>query len=200
MRIVATLTGRVSKAEKLLNKVPLGSVVLLPEAVEISSQYVRKVSRDRKLFIIFNEDAIENDKHYITMKAYDSGEYQWRVRKFKLWGDDFKYYSASRSEPIVNIRGKVASVFICNDLTTIGRNNYLFPMGEVIKKYKTEILCMPSNWLFNFDLVENTLETAFNKIPTLKAGLFSCTHKLALAYTRREKIRLDDWGWESVEI
>ena len=120
--------------------------------------------------------------------------------EIQIMGDDFKYYSASRSEPIVNIRGKVASVFICNDLTTIGRNNYLFPMGEVIKKYKTEILCMPSNWLFNFELVEDTLETAFNKIPPLQAGLFSCTHKLALAYTRKEKIRLDDWGWESVEI
>jgi hypothetical protein len=201
MYLVATLVGKSKYAKKILQSVPENSVVLLPESVSLIGDFVKKISTDRGLFIIYNSDTVENGKKYIAMRGVDNGEEVWQVRKFKLWPTDIENgFSASRAEPIVKIRDKIAALFICYDMVTIGRDNRLFAMGRVLQKYKPEVLLLPANWFFNFELVDNIIDTAMNNISSLKVCLFSCTNTVGIVKTRGKKVKFDSFGWEGVEI
>ena len=112
-KFIATIVNDNRCAKKILDEVPNGSITLPPEANILSVLTVKKYSRDKELFIIYNSDTKENGKRYIAMCGVDNGEEVWRVRKFKLWHTDVEDgFSASRAEPIVNIRGKVGALFI----------------------------------------------------------------------------------------
>jgi hypothetical protein len=59
---------------------------------------------------------------------------------------------------------------------------------------------MPADWWWNWGLPQNVLSSAFNCIPSLKAGLFSCRRNMAFASTRKQKNKITEKGWVSVEI
>lgn len=61
--------GKSKYAKKTLAEVPEDSVVLFPESVSLSGMAVKKYSRDKELFIIYNSDTKENGKRYISMHA-----------------------------------------------------------------------------------------------------------------------------------
>ena len=88
MKLIATLVGKSKYAKNILAEVPENSVVLFPESVNLSGMVVKKYSKERGLFIIYNLDTKENDKRYIAMRGVDNGEEVWGVRKFKLWHTD----------------------------------------------------------------------------------------------------------------
>ena len=201
MYLVATLVDASKYAKKILQSVPENSVVLLPEAVSLNGSFVKRISSERGLFIIYNSDMVENGKRYIAMRCVDNGEEVWRVRKFKLWHTDIEDgFSASRAEPIVKIRGKTAALFICYDLVTIGRDNRLFALGRALQKYKSEILLLAANWAFNFGLVENIIDTAMNNIGSLRACLFSCTNTFGIATLQDRIRRLKKLGWIGFDL
>ena len=130
------------------------------------------------------------------MREVEHGEGVWRVRKFKLWHTDIEDgFSAIKAEPIVNIRGKIGAVFICYDMVTIGRDNKLFAMGKVLQKYKPEILFLPANWEFNFELVENIIKTSIKDITSLKVALFSCTNTELIIATNNEIKKINEYSW-----
>jgi hypothetical protein len=201
LRLIATLMDTRKHAEHILKDVPYNSVVLFPESVDLRKKTVKEYSVKKNLFIIFNKDSHKNGKQYITMRRIDNGIEVWRVRKFKLWHTDTKDgFSASRAEPIVTIRGKTAAVFICYDMVTIGRENRLFALGEVFKKYKPEILLLPANWEFNFPLVEDIMKTAIKNIPSIQVALFSCTNTFALIIERNNIRKISKHGWIEINM
>jgi len=116
MRLISTLVDSTAEALQILKAVPPNSIILYPESVPLLSTILKPYSIEKNLFIIFNNGIIQNGKTYIAMRSIDKGEYQWTVRKFKLWHTDYEDgFSASQPEPFVEIRGRKAGIYICYD-------------------------------------------------------------------------------------
>lgn len=201
MNLIATLVSDSRTAYKILREIPPDSVVLIPESVDLNHSKIIKFSRDKGLFIVYNQDTMQNGKRYITMQGVDNGELKWTVSKFKLYKTDFESgFSPSRAEFIVDIRGHVGAVFICLDLSVIGRDGKLFAVGNVLKNYNVEILMLPSNWQYNYQMVSSTMQTAIENIPSLKVALFSNTSIFAKIKTKKETRRITSPGFTMVEV
>jgi predicted amidohydrolase len=135
------------------------------------------------------------------MKGVDKGKLKWMVHKYYLWKGDYEDWDpAPILAPIVRIRNRVTVISICYEIAFVSRFNKPYQIGKIAKKAKAEILLMPADWAFNFRLPQNVLSSAFNCIPSLKVGLFSCRRELAFASTRKQKKKITEKGWVSVEI
>jgi len=201
MELVATLVYSRKKARAILEEVNDDSVVLFPESVWIPWRTAKYYSEKKDLFLVYNEDTCIKGKHYITMKGVDKGKLKWMVHKYFLWTSDYEYWiPAPRLDPIVKIRGYTTAVTICYEISKIAGCNRLYELGRVIKEAKAEILLMPADWWFNFGLPQSVLTSAFNKIPSLKVGIFSCRRKLAFASSKRKRTKITKKGWVSIEI
>ena len=200
MELIATLVCNRNKARKILKEVPNNSIVLLPESLWLEKYTVNYYSFKKKLFIIYNEDTRINGKHYITMKGVDKGKLKWMVHKYYLWNYDNYWSPAPSLNPIVNIRSHIAGIAICYEIAKVAGYNKLFQIGKIVKKAKAEILLMPADWTFNWRLPQSILTSAFNNIPSLKVGVFSCRRELAFASTKKERKKIIEKGWVSIEI
>ncbi|MFA5103017.1 MAG: hypothetical protein WC525_07665 [Candidatus Thermoplasmatota archaeon] len=201
MELIATLVHNRDKAKKILKEVPNNSIVLLPESLWMKGHIINYYSKKKSLFIIYNQDTKINGKHYITMKGVDKGKVMWMVHKYFLWSTGGGYwFPAPKLDPIVKIRGHTAAVAICYELAFVSRFNKLYEIGKIAKKAKAEILLMPADWAYNFGLPQNVLSSAFNCIPSLKAGVFSCRQELAFVSTKLERTKITKRGWVSIEI
>jgi predicted amidohydrolase len=201
MEFVATLVYNITKVKKILKEVNENSVVLFPESVKIPWYTVKYYSENKKLFIIYNDDSYVNGKYHITMKGVDKGKIKWMVHKYYLWEGDIGYWDpAPALNPIVKIRGRTVAVTICYEISKIAGYNKLYQIGKIIKKAKTEILLMPADWWFNFCMPQCALTSAFNNIPSLKVGVFSCRRELAFVSTKKERRKITKKGWVSIEI
>jgi len=201
MEFVATLVCNRNKARKILKEVNNNSIVLLPESLWMERYTVNYYSLTKNLFIIYNEDVCIEGKHYITMKGVDKGKLKWMVHKYFLWttGDGY-WTSAPKLDPIVKIRGHTAAVAICYEISKVAGYNKLFQIGKVIKKAKVEILLMPADWWWHWRLPQSALTSAFNNIPSLKVGVFSCRRELAFVSSKQKRTKITKKGWVSVEI
>jgi len=200
MKLVATLVNSVHKAHKILNEIPDNSVILFPELPELEDSYVRKISKEKQLFVIYNHDIRKNGKTYITMKGVDNGKQVWRVRKYHLWKTDYEDYAQPPApEPIVNIRGITAAVEICYGMSKIGGHGRLFHYGYQIAKHNPEILLFPANWEFNWHIPEDVIASAIKCIPSVKVALFSCTRCYAIASTRAKAKKIISRGWVEID-
>ncbi|HUS98917.1 MAG TPA: hypothetical protein VMY59_01180 [Candidatus Thermoplasmatota archaeon] len=201
MEFVATLVYNITKVRKILNEVNKNSVILFPESVKIPWHTVKYYSEKKKLFIIYNDDTYVNGKYHITMKGIDAGKLKWMVHKHYLWEGDIGYWDpAPTLSPVVKIRNHTAAVTICFEISKIAGYNKLFNIGKLIKKAKVEILLMPADWWFNFSMPQCALTSAFNNIPSLKVGIFSCRRELAFVSTKTKREKITKKGWVSVEI
>jgi hypothetical protein len=201
VELVATLVYNITKVRKILNEVNENSVVLFPETVRIPWHTIKYYSRRKNLFIVYNDDTYVNGKFHITMKGVNRGRLEWMVHKYYLWKGDYADWDpAPRLAPIVKIRGYTACVAICYELAFVSRFNKLYAIGMIAKESKAEILLIPADWWFNFRLPQNVLSSAFNCIPSLKVGLFSCRRELAFVSTKKELQKITKKGWLSVEI
>jgi len=122
----------------------------------------------------------------------------------KLWPikkDDNDYYVPSPNpEPLITVRNTKLAIFICYDLVEVCRFGKLGPMGKYIKKEGAEVIMFPANWYFKHHIPEYNLYTALKKIPTLKAGLFSCSNKVAIAADKTRSRKISDWGWVDINV
>ena len=202
MELIATLVHNRNKAKRILKEVPENSVVLFAEAVEIPPHIVKYYSQKKDLFVIYNDDYYPNGKSYITMRGVDKGKQKWMVHKYYLWKNDFKWgwNPAPRLAPIVKIRGHTACVAICYEIVFIARYNKLCEIGNIAKNAKAELLIMPANWSYNWRLPQYVSSIAFKRIPTLKASLFSARRELAFASTKKQRKKIMQKGWVSIEI
>ncbi len=201
MELIATLVYNINKAKKILKQVPNNSVVLFPESIMIPSHTVRYYSEKKRLFVIYNYDYSGNGKCYITMKGIDKGKLRWMVHKYYLWKGDYDYWDpAPMLAPIVKIRGHTACVAICYEIAFVAGYNKLYAIGKIAKKAKAEILLMPADWYFNWMLPKYVSTIAFKRISSLKASLFSCRRELAFASTKKDRNKITEKGWVSVEV
>lgn len=200
MELIATLVYTRSKAKRILQEIPPKSVVLLPEGLWMNPNVVDYYSRRKELFVIYNKDLIKNGRHFISMQGIDCGKLKWSVQKHYLWNDYDGYWHSGELSPIVEIRGVTTAICICYELSKIAGHGKLFNLGRIIKEAKTELLLMPADWQFNWRLPQSVLTSAFNNIPSLKVGLFSCRQELAFADTKKERRKITKKGWVSVEI
>ena len=201
MQFIATLVGNKRSAKTILRDVPNNSVVLFPESLMVPYHIIHYYSRKKNLFIIHNHDTWVKGRFHITMKGVDCGKLQWMVHKYFLWRGDYEDWDpAPRLDPIVNIRGHPVFVAICYELAFVAGFNRLFTIGKISKKALAEVLLMPADWRFNWQLPQKVLRSAFHCIPSLKAGLFSCRRTLAFASTRNQVEKITKRGWVSVDI
>ena len=201
MKLIAVLCHNRNKAKKILKEVPNNSVVLLPESLWMKKYIINYYSKKKNLFVIYNVDIVIKGKHYITMKGVDKGKLLWMVHKYFLWSTGDGYWTpAPKLDPIVKIRGHTAAIAICYEISKVAGCNKLFQIGKIIKKAKAEILLMPADWWFNWRLPQSALTSAFNNIPSLKVGIFSCRRELAFASTKLKRRKITKKGWVSVEI
>ncbi len=201
MEFVATLVYNIKKAKEILQEVNKNSVVLFPESVMLLWHTVKYYSEKKNLFIIYNDDAYINGKFHITMRGIDKGKLKWMVHKYYLWKSDYEYCDpASKLAPIVKIRGHTACVAICYEIAFVAGFNKLYEIGKIMKKEKTELLLMPANWFFNWKLPQYVSSIAFRQIPNLKASLFSTRRELAFANTKKNRNKITEKGWVSIEI
>ena len=195
MRLISTLCSSRAGAMKILKAVPHNSIVLFPESVSFLSTTLKPYSIDKNLFIIFNSDIIIDGKTYISMRAINQGEFQWTVRKFKLWHTDLKAgISASKPEPIVDIRGKKSALFICNDFSQI------YQMKDYLLKNEIEILMLTANWEYNFEFITRGFSFSMKHIPTLKICMFSNTRKMAIVKSQNQEKRIKRAGYVELTI
>jgi len=194
MRLVATLIDDRATAMQILKAVPDNSIVLLPETLTMTSKQIIKYSLKKNLFIIYQSDTKVDDKIYVTFRGVDQGKEVWQVRKFNLWHTDKGYYSPSKPEPIITIRGHKTGLFICFDATEI------FKMHQLLNKEQIELLLITSNWQFNFKLIERITDFALEQIPSLKAVIFSNTNTLSFIKTRTQEKRITETGYVISEI
>jgi hypothetical protein len=136
------------------------------------------------------------------MRGVDKGKQKWMVYKYYLWKEDYSvgWDPTPKLDPIVKIRGHTACVAICYEIAYIARFNKLYEIGKIAKKAKAELLLMPANWSFNFVLPQCTSSIAFKHIPSLKASLFSCRRELTFVSTKKERKKIIEKGWVSIEI
>ena len=73
-KFIATIVNDNRCSKKILDEVPNGFISLSPEADISSVSTVKKYSRDKELFNIYNSDTKENGKRYISMRGVDNGE------------------------------------------------------------------------------------------------------------------------------
>jgi hypothetical protein len=199
--LVTTLTGRRKNALKMLKEIPNGSIVCLPERHLITHHEAKKISREKDLFIIYNQDTKINGKCYVMFHGIDNGEIKWSIPKFKLWHTDLEDgYSAGKPQPIQQIRGHIVAIFICYEIVTVAREGRLLPLGHVMKDYDVELLMITANWEYNFGRPIEVIDTCFQHIPTLKLGLWSNTRKYAYIRDRNRRVKLDSCGWKSITI
>lgn len=195
MLLVSTLCDSRAEAMKILREVPDNSVILFPESVPLLSRSIKQYSIQKNLFIIFNNDVVINGKTYIAMRAIDNGEYQWTVRKFKLWHSDFDDgFTPSKPEPFVTIGGRKAGVYICYDAVT------LFKDFRQLINNQIEILMIPSNWDFNFELMERITDFALKQVPCLKCCVFSNSNTMSYVKTQTDKKQIINTGCISINI
>lgn len=154
MRLITTLVAKSKYARKILEEVPNGSVVLFPESVNIPTTIVKKFSKVKSLFIIYNRDIIEKGKKYISMQAISEGRIKWIVRKFHLWHSDLRSGFKAPVEPecITSILGWKCAIYICYDAIEI------FKMREFLEEENVEILLISANWQFNFQLMNRIID------------------------------------------
>ena len=202
MELIATLVHNKNKAKNILKEVPNKSIVLFAEAVEIPPNIVKYYSKKKDLFVIYNEDYYNNGNSYISMRGVDKGKLKWMVHKYFLWKSDVKagWDRPPELAPIVKIRGHTACVAICYEIAFVAGYNKLYDIGKIAKKAKTELLFMPANWSYNWMLPQYVSTIAFKRIPSLKVSLFSCRQELAFASTKKERKKITEKGWVSVEI
>ncbi|RLF58609.1 MAG: hypothetical protein DRN27_04965 [Thermoplasmata archaeon] len=180
---------------RILRDTPNHSVILFPESTSLLSRTIQRYSINKNLFIIFNNDVIIDGKTYIAMRAIDKGKYQWTVRKFKLWHSDFDDgFTPSEPEPFVEIRGRITGIYICYDAVV------LFKEYQTLIDKQIEILMIPSNWDFNFELMERIIDFSLEHIHTLKAVIFSNSNTFSLIKTRTQEKRITETGFVQLEI
>ncbi len=195
MRLIATLIDTRAEAMRILREVPHHSIVLLPETIEILGKTLVPISKQKDLFIIYNQNIKIDGKWFIAFHGINRGEYKFRVRKFNLWDSDIKYgYSASKPEPFTSIRNHSASLYICFDSTKI------YQMKDQLINHKTEILMITGNWQYNFDYVKQVTDFALKYIPTLNYCLFSNTNTLSFIKTKTKEKRVTEAGYVISEI
>ena len=195
MRLISTLCDSRAEAMKLLKAVPPNSIILFPESVPLLSTILKPYSTEKNLFIIFNNDVVVNGKTYITMKAIDCGKYKWTVRKFKLWHTDFEDgFTPSEPEPFVEVRERKAGIYVCYDCVV------LFKEYRTLIDKQTEILLIPSNWDFNFEIMERITDFALERIPSLKCCVFSNSNTIAFIKSRTQEKRITETGYAELTI
>jgi len=195
MRLISTLVDSTAAALQILRDVPDNSIVLLPETVSFLSTTIKPYSIKKNLFIIFNSDVIIDGKNYIAMRAINHGQYQWTVKKFKLWYTDIKYgISAAKPEPIIGILGRKSALFICNDFSQI------YQMKDYLLKNEIEILMVTANWEYNFEFITRGFSFSLNHIPTLKCCMFSNTRKMAIVKSQNQEKRIKRAGYVELTI
>ena len=193
MRLVATLISDRAEALKILRGVPDNSIVLLPETLQMTSKQIIKYSKEKNLFIIYQSDVKIDDKIFVTFRGIDQGKELWQVRKFNLWHTDKGYYSPSKPEPIINIRGHRAGIYICFDAVKI------FKMTPILNREKIEYLLIAANWQFNFPLIDRVADFSLQQIPSLKAVCFSCTNTVAFIKSRTKERRITQKGYTLID-
>ena len=195
MLLISTLCDSRAEALQILKEAPNNSVILLPESVPLLSHSIQRYSIEKNLFIIFNNDIIQKGKTYIAMRAINKGEYQWTVRKFKLWHTDYDDgFSASQPEPFVNIRGHKTGIYICYDSVV------LFKEYRTLIDKQIEILLIPSNWDFNFEIMERITDFSLERIPSLKCCVFSNSNTVAYIKTRNQEKRITETGYVELRL
>jgi len=195
MRLVATLIDTRAAAMKILREAPNNSVILLPESIPLLGHSIQRYSIEKNLFIIFNSDIKLKGKTFIAMRSIDCGKYQWTVRKFKLWHTDYEDgFTPSEPEPFVEIRGRKAGIYVCYDSVVLFKE-----CGGLIDK-QTELLLIPANWDFNFELMERITDFALEQIPSLKCCVFSNSNTIAYIKTRTQEKRITETGFAELVI
>jgi len=180
---------------KILREVPCGSVILFPETIELLGKTLVPISKQKELFIIYNQNIKIDGKWFITFHGIEKGEYKFRVQKFNLWKSDIEYgYTASKPEPNVSIRNHPTSLFICYDAVEI------FKMSHMLRQEKIEYLLIAANWQFNFPLIERITDFALKYVPTLKYCMFSNTNTLSFIKTKDEKKRIEGTGYVELRL
>jgi len=195
MLLISTLCNNRAEALQILREAPNNSVILLPESVPLLSHSIQRYSIEKNLFIIFNNDVKIDGKTYIAMRGLDQGEYQWTVRKFKLWHTDFEDgFTPSEPEQFVEVREVKAGIYICYDCVV------LFKEYDGLIDKQTEILMIPSNWDFNFELMERITDFALEHIPCLKCCVFSNSNTVSYIKTRTQEKRITKTGYAELTI
>jgi len=185
MRLVATLISDRAAAMKILREAPNNSVILFPETIELLGKTLVPISKQKELFIIYNQNIKIDGKWFITFHGIEKGEYKFRVQKFNLWKSDIEYgYTPSKPEPNVSIRNHPASLFICYDCAKI------YQMKNQLINHKTEILMISANWQFNFNYIDQVTDFALKYVPTLKYCMFSNTNTLSFIKTKTKVKRI----------
>lgn len=201
MKLIATLVYNRKKAIDILKEIPNNAVVLFPENVNLSFHAVRYYSKKKNLFIIYNDDGRVDGKCYNSMFGVDRGKLKWMVHKYFLWDDENDYTDKPpHPDPAVNIRGHKTCIAICYEIAFVSRFNKLYTIGKIAKKHKVEIMMLPANWEFNWTLPQCIMTSAFNCIPSLKVGLFSCRRELAFVSSKKNRTKITNKGWISIEI
>ena len=195
MRLISTLCDSRAEALKILREAPNNSVILLPESVPLLSRSIQRYSIEKNLFIIFNNDIIQKGKTYIAMRATYCDKYKWTVRKFKLWHTDFEDgFTPSEPEPFVEVRERKAGIYVCYDCVV------LFKEYRTLIDKQTEILLIPSNWDFNFELMERIIDFALEQIPCLKCCVFSNSNTVSYVKSRTQEKRITETGFAELVI
>ena len=86
--MVATLVEASKYAKKILQSVSENCVVLFLESVSLNGSFVKRISNDRGLFIIYNSDTVENGERYIAMRGVDNGVEVWTYQTRTWNGTD----------------------------------------------------------------------------------------------------------------
>ena len=190
MRLISTLCNNRAEAMRILREVPHHSIVLIPETIEILGKTLVPISKQKDLFIIYNQNIKIDDKWHIAFHGINRGEYKFRVRKFNLWNSDIESgYEPSEPEPFISVRNHPASLFICYDAVEI------FKMSHMLRQEKIEYLLIAANWQFNFPLIDRIADFSLQQIPSLKAVCFSCTNTIAFVKTQNQEKRISKTGY-----
>lgn len=189
MFLVATLCENRARALQILREIPDNSVILFPETLTMISKQIIKYSKEKKLFIIYQSDSIIDDEIYVTFRAVYQGKELWQVKKFNLWHTDKNYYYPSKPEPFVTIRGRKAGVYICYDAVT------LFKDFRQLIDNQIELLMIPANWDFNFELMDRITDFALSQVPCLKCCVFSNSNTVAYVKSQDQNKRILNTGF-----
>jgi hypothetical protein len=73
-------------------------------------------------------------------------------------------------------------------------------LGRVLQEYQPEILLLPANWEYNFELIQKIIAFSMKYITTLHGVVFSNTRNLAVANTKNKTKKIKSTGWIDVDI
>jgi predicted amidohydrolase len=186
VNVVSTLVKESGNVLVILESVPRGSIVLLPENEKFGDKNwdedenfktVSEVSKLRNLFVLINEPVAQDGLRYDSMIGLDNGTPMFWVRKYHLFDDEAEFIARPpKPEPIVKIRGVKTGIAICYELSKIGGYGRLWEYGTIFQEANIELLLLPAVWEYNWRLPQLVVSACFRSIPNLKLCAFSSSN------------------------